>query len=117
MRVPIHPRTENDRTNTIAKLVQSFFMCGFPSPGEFRLCSFPLQGCDFCHSRGKDLELPVEESMADNIRIARRAFAGAVFAGLGITGLRAKPAKPQSGSTPMRVFGRTGVRLTVIGQG
>lgn len=55
--------------------------------------------------------------MADNIRIARRAFAGAVFAGLGITGLRAKPPKPQSGSTPMRVFGRTGVKLTVIGQG
>ena len=47
----------------------------------------------------------------------RRVFVGGAFAGLGITGLRAKPAKPQSGATPMREFGKTGVKLTVVGQG
>lgn len=47
----------------------------------------------------------------------RRAFSGAVFAGLGLTSLSARPAKPKSGATPMRDFGRTGVKLTVIGQG
>ncbi|MBN8733767.1 MAG: aldo/keto reductase, partial [Acidobacteria bacterium] len=31
--------------------------------------------------------------------------------------LSARPAKPKSGATPMRDFGRTGVKLTVIGQG
>src|ERR687889_267189 len=55
--------------------------------------------------------------MPHNIPMARRAFTGAIFAGLGITGLTAKPQRPQSGSTPMRVFGKTGVRLTVVGQG
>ena len=42
---------------------------------------------------------------------------GAVFAGLGITGLRALPPKPRVGDIPMREFGKTGVKLTVIGQG
>ena len=46
----------------------------------------------------------------------RRAFVGAVFSGLGITGLSARPAKPKSGATPMREFGKTGVKLTVVGQ-
>jgi len=40
-----------------------------------------------------------------------------VFAGLGITGLGAKPPKPRAGDVPMRVFGKTGVKLSVIGQG
>jgi len=30
--------------------------------------------------------------------------------------MSAKPAKPHAGATPMRVFGTTGVKLTVIGQ-
>lgn len=47
----------------------------------------------------------------------RRSFVGTVFAGLGITGLNAQPAKPQVGATPMREFGKTGVKLTVVGQG
>lgn len=47
----------------------------------------------------------------------RRTFVGGAFAGLGITGLFAQPSKPQAGSTPMREFGKTGVKLTVIGQG
>ena len=42
---------------------------------------------------------------------------GAVFAGLGITGLSARPPKPRVGDTPMREFGKTGVKLTVVGQG
>ena len=49
--------------------------------------------------------------------IGRRAFVGGVFAGLGITGLGAKPPKPRAGDVPMRVFGKTGVKLSVIGQG
>jgi uncharacterized protein len=49
--------------------------------------------------------------------LGRRAFSGAVFAGLGISGLRAQGPKPKSGATPMRVFGKTGVKLTVVGQG
>jgi predicted aldo/keto reductase-like oxidoreductase len=48
---------------------------------------------------------------------SRRTFVGGVFAGLGITGLSAQPPKPQSGSIPMRVFGKTGVKLSVVGQG
>ena len=47
----------------------------------------------------------------------RRTFIGAAFAGLGITGLNARPQKPQVGATPMREFGKTGVKLTVVGQG
>ena len=49
--------------------------------------------------------------------IQRRTFVGAVFAGTGITGLYAQPPKPKAGSTPMREFGKTGVKLTMIGQG
>ncbi len=49
--------------------------------------------------------------------IQRRTFVGSVFAGLGITGLSAQAPKPKSGATPMREFGKTGVRLTVVGQG
>jgi len=50
-------------------------------------------------------------------RFPRRTFTGAVFSGLGLTGLSAQPPKPQVGATPRREFGKTGVKLTVIGQG
>jgi aryl-alcohol dehydrogenase-like predicted oxidoreductase len=43
----------------------------------------------------------------------RRTFAGAVFAGLATP----RPAKPKSGDIPMRALGKTGEKLTVIGQG
>jgi len=43
----------------------------------------------------------------------RRTFAGAVFAGLATP----RPAKPKSGDIPRRVLGRTGEKLTIIGQG
>ena len=49
--------------------------------------------------------------------VTRRVFAGGVFSGLGLTGLAAKPAKPKPGAVPMRDFGRTGIKLTVFGQG
>ena len=56
--------------------------------------------------------------MTDHSRTTtRRTFTGAAFAGLGITGLCAQAPKPKAGSTPMREFGKTGVQLTVIGQG
>jgi len=47
----------------------------------------------------------------------RRVFVGAVFTGLGTTGLSARPSKPKSGDIPMRTFGKTGVKLTVLAQG
>ena len=50
-------------------------------------------------------------------KVHRRTFVGAAFAGLGITGLSAQPPRPKVGATPMREFGRTGVKLTVVGQG
>jgi aryl-alcohol dehydrogenase-like predicted oxidoreductase len=43
----------------------------------------------------------------------RRAFVGAVFAALGTP----RPAKPRSGDIPKRVLGRTGEKLTIIGEG
>ncbi len=49
--------------------------------------------------------------------IKRRAFVGAAFTSLGITGLYARAPKPRSGDIPMRTFGKTGVKLTIIGQG
>ena len=47
--------------------------------------------------------------------VGRRTFVGAAFAGLGITGLSAEAPKPRAGDIPMRVFGKTGVKLTVVG--
>jgi predicted aldo/keto reductase-like oxidoreductase len=57
--------------------------------------------------------------MQDNQRraVGRRSFTGAIFAGLGITGLSARAPKVKAGATPTREFGNTGVKLTVIGQG
>ena len=47
----------------------------------------------------------------------RRTFIGAAFASLSLTGLYGAVPKPKAGSIPMRVFGKTGVKLTVVGQG
>jgi predicted aldo/keto reductase-like oxidoreductase len=44
-------------------------------------------------------------------------FAGAVFQGLPLTILGARPAKAKEGGIPTRTFGKTGILLTVIGQG
>jgi predicted aldo/keto reductase-like oxidoreductase len=46
----------------------------------------------------------------------RRTFVGGAFAGMSILGLNAQPAKPLAGATPMREFGKTGVKLTIVGQ-
>ena len=46
----------------------------------------------------------------------RRTFFGGVFAGLAATAYGAKPPKPKAGDIPMRTFGKTGEKLTVIGQ-
>ena len=46
----------------------------------------------------------------------RRSFFGAAFAGLG-GAAAAKPAKAKAGDIPMRVLGRSGVKLTCIGMG
>ncbi len=43
----------------------------------------------------------------------RRTFVGAVFAGLAL----ARPAKPRAGDIPKRALGRTGEKLTIIGEG
>lgn len=47
----------------------------------------------------------------------RRNFVGSVFAGLPLTGAFAQAPRPRAGAIPMREFGRTGVKVTVIGQG
>ncbi len=46
----------------------------------------------------------------------RRTFVGGVFAGLAASAAGAKPPKPKVGDIPQRVFGKTGEKLTVIGQ-
>jgi len=48
--------------------------------------------------------------------INRRTFVGGAFAGMSILGLNASPAKPAAGAIPMREFGKTGVKLTIVGQ-
>ena len=47
----------------------------------------------------------------------RRAFVGGAFAGVSMTGARAAPPKVKSGDIPMREYGKTGVKVTVIAQG
>src|SRR5438128_8157741 len=47
----------------------------------------------------------------------RRTFVGGAFAGTGLTGAHAKPAKPKAGDIPMKEFGKTGVKVTIIAQG
>src|SRR5260370_7047087 len=47
----------------------------------------------------------------------REALVGGDCAGLSVPGLYRGPPKPPAGSTPMREFGKTGIKLTVIGQG
>lgn len=47
----------------------------------------------------------------------RRSFAGGVLAGLPITGAYAAPEKVKAGDIPSVVFGKTGVKVSVIGQG
>jgi aryl-alcohol dehydrogenase-like predicted oxidoreductase len=46
----------------------------------------------------------------------RRSFFGAALAGIG-SASSARPAKPRVGDIPMRVLGRTGQKLTIIGMG
>ena len=46
----------------------------------------------------------------------RRTFVGGVFTGLAATAKAAKPPKPKAGDIPRRTFGKTGEKLTVIGQ-
>jgi aryl-alcohol dehydrogenase-like predicted oxidoreductase len=50
----------------------------------------------------------------------RRTFIGGVMgggvAGLGSRALHAQPSNPKAGDIPMRTFGKTGVKLTIIGQ-
>jgi len=46
----------------------------------------------------------------------RRTFVGSAFAGMTALGLNAEVPKPPSGAIPMREFGTTGVKLTIVGQ-
>jgi aryl-alcohol dehydrogenase-like predicted oxidoreductase len=46
----------------------------------------------------------------------RRTFFGSAFAGLAATAYGVKPPKAKAGGIPQRTFGRTGVKVTVIGQ-
>src|SRR5947209_18935804 len=46
----------------------------------------------------------------------RRTFMGGVIAGVAATAYGGSPSKLQVGDIPRRVFGKTGEKLTVIGQ-
>ncbi len=46
----------------------------------------------------------------------RRTFFGGAFAGLAATAYGLRPPKPGTGDIPQRAFGKTGEKLTVIGQ-
>jgi len=47
----------------------------------------------------------------------RRSFVGGVIAGASITGAFATPQKVKAGDIPTTTFGKTGVKVTIIGQG
>ena len=47
----------------------------------------------------------------------RRAFTGSVFTGLGTTAAFARPPKLKAGAIPTRLYGKTGVKVSVIAQG
>jgi predicted aldo/keto reductase-like oxidoreductase len=47
----------------------------------------------------------------------RRSFVGGVLAGASITGAFATPQKVKAGDIPTTTFGKTGVKVTIIGQG
>ena len=47
----------------------------------------------------------------------RRTFVGAAFAGVSLTGAYARPPRPKAGDIPMKEFGKTGVKVTIIAQG
>ncbi|HVN80873.1 MAG TPA: aldo/keto reductase [Terriglobia bacterium] len=47
----------------------------------------------------------------------RRTFIGAVFSGLSVSALGARPPKPGAGDLPMQSLGRSGERLSRIGMG
>jgi uncharacterized protein len=51
-----------------------------------------------------------------NRPVSRRTFVGGALAGVSLMGLNAEVPKPPSGSIPMREFGKTGVKLTIVGQ-
>src|ERR1017187_8948870 len=66
-----------------------------------------------------NLTHPITEefmSRKTGLSMNRRTFVGSAFAGMSVLGLNAEVPKPPSGSIPMREFGKTGVKLTVIGQ-
>ncbi len=47
----------------------------------------------------------------------RRVFVGGAVTGLGISGAYARPQKPKAGGIPTRLFGKTGVKVSIIAQG
>jgi predicted aldo/keto reductase-like oxidoreductase len=47
----------------------------------------------------------------------RRTFVGTAFAGAGISGAYAKPAKLKTGDVPTTTLGKTGAKVTIIAQG
>src|ERR1035437_3458863 len=66
-----------------------------------------------------NLTHPITEefmSRKTGLSMNRRTFVGSAFAGMSVLGLNAEVPKPPSGSIPMREFGKTGVKLTIVGQ-
>ena len=47
----------------------------------------------------------------------RRVFVGSAFTGVSLTGAFAHPPKPNAGAVPTRMFGKTGIAVSIIAQG
>jgi len=47
----------------------------------------------------------------------RRVFVGGSLSGIGLTGAYARPPQPKAGDIPMKAYGKTGARVTIIAQG
>jgi predicted aldo/keto reductase-like oxidoreductase len=54
-------------------------------------------------------------SLKGRPKIDRRTFVGGAVAGMSMLGMKANASEP-SGDIPMRVFGKTGVKVTIVGQ-
>src|SRR5271169_4434438 len=67
---------------------------------------------EFCHM----LVGPKKAIRAMEVKVKRRTFFGGAFAGLAATAYGLRPPKLSAGDIPQRTFGKTGEKLTVIGQ-
>ena len=85
---------------------------GFTQNQSHRLTQAQCHFRVFCHKlvEGK------KNIRAMEVQVKRRTFVGGAFAALAATAYGLRPPKPRAGDIPQRAFGKTGEKLTVIGQ-